>query len=134
MAHHGVFITSPEYRASVTPLLKNAIDWVSRVRERGIRRSRFQGPRICDRFGIARVPRGIAFTDGAAANSGARLRRACDPRAGRDPACGTAFDDMDNIVECGSANLFRAELAAPGRDGAADGARRAMRAGCPRED
>ena len=34
-AHHGVFITSPEYSASVTPLLKNAIDWVSRVRERG---------------------------------------------------------------------------------------------------
>ncbi len=33
MAHRGVFITSPEYSASVTPLLKNAIDWVSRVRE-----------------------------------------------------------------------------------------------------
>lgn len=35
MAHRGVFITSPEYSASITPLLKNAIDWVSRVRERG---------------------------------------------------------------------------------------------------
>ena len=35
MAHQGVFIASPEYSASVTPLLKNAIDWVSRVRERG---------------------------------------------------------------------------------------------------
>lgn len=35
MAHHGVFIASPEYTGSVTPLLKNAIDWVSRVRERG---------------------------------------------------------------------------------------------------
>ena len=34
-AHRGVFITSPEYSASVTPLLKNAIDWISRVRERG---------------------------------------------------------------------------------------------------
>jgi chromate reductase len=35
MAHQGAFITSPEYSASVTPLLKNAIDWISRVRERG---------------------------------------------------------------------------------------------------
>ena len=35
VAHAGVFITSPEYSASVTPLLKNAIDWVSRVREGG---------------------------------------------------------------------------------------------------
>jgi NAD(P)H-dependent FMN reductase len=35
VAHRGVLITSPEYSASVTPLLKNAIDWVSRVRERG---------------------------------------------------------------------------------------------------
>lgn len=35
MRHHGVFIASPEYNASVTPLLKNALDWVSRVRETG---------------------------------------------------------------------------------------------------
>ena len=33
-AHEGVFIASPEYTASVTPLLKNAIDWVTQVRER----------------------------------------------------------------------------------------------------
>src|ERR1700689_840738 len=35
LAHQGVFITSPEYSASVTPLLKNTIDWISRVRDRG---------------------------------------------------------------------------------------------------
>jgi NAD(P)H-dependent FMN reductase len=33
MANRGVFIASPEHNASITPLLKNAIDWVSRVRE-----------------------------------------------------------------------------------------------------
>ena len=34
-AHEGVFIASPEYNASITPLLKNALDWISVVREGG---------------------------------------------------------------------------------------------------
>jgi chromate reductase, NAD(P)H dehydrogenase (quinone) len=35
MQHHGVFIGSPEHTASIAPLLKNTIDWISRVRQRG---------------------------------------------------------------------------------------------------
>ena len=30
--HNGIFFAAPEYNAGVAPLLKNAIDWVSRVR------------------------------------------------------------------------------------------------------
>jgi chromate reductase len=32
-AHSGVLIVTPEYNASVPPLVKNAIDWVSRVQD-----------------------------------------------------------------------------------------------------
>jgi NAD(P)H-dependent FMN reductase len=32
-AHHGVLIVTPEYNSSVPALVKNAIDWVSRVQD-----------------------------------------------------------------------------------------------------
>ena len=34
-AHDGVFIATPEYNSSLPPLLKNVIDWVSRVSRDG---------------------------------------------------------------------------------------------------
>lgn len=36
-AHQGIFIAAPEYNASITPLLKNSLDWVSRIRDAGER-------------------------------------------------------------------------------------------------
>jgi NAD(P)H-dependent FMN reductase len=32
-AHHGVLVVTPEYNSSVPPLVKNTIDWVSRVQD-----------------------------------------------------------------------------------------------------
>ena len=33
-AHHGVLIVTPEYNSSVPPLIKNTIDWITRVQDR----------------------------------------------------------------------------------------------------
>ena len=33
--YQGIFIASPEYNSSITPLLKNTLDWVTRVRAEG---------------------------------------------------------------------------------------------------
>lgn len=110
-AHHGVFIASPEYSASVTPLLKNAIDWVSRVRERG------------DPTYAAFKGRVFAVASASPERSGG-LHALTALRQILALGCGAlvipeqvaiaqadhAFDDMDNIVDTGLANLFRAQL------------------------
>src|SRR5580698_9176046 len=49
-AHHGVLIVTPEYNSSVPPLLKNAIDWVSRVQDAGETRGQVFAERV---FAIA---------------------------------------------------------------------------------
>jgi NAD(P)H-dependent FMN reductase len=98
--HHGIFIASPEYTASVTPVLKNAIDWVSRVRER-------------DEQNYAAF-KGRVFAIGAAAPSGnGGLRGVMALRQILELGCGAlvipeqilvpraaqAFDDMDNLKD-----------------------------------
>ncbi|WP_420335192.1 NADPH-dependent FMN reductase [Roseibium sp.] len=35
VGHDGVFLACPEYNAGITPLLKNTLDWISRVKEPG---------------------------------------------------------------------------------------------------
>jgi chromate reductase len=112
MAHQGVFIASPEYSASVTPLLKNAIDWVSRVRERG------------DPTYAAFKGRVFAISSASPDRAGG-LRSLMALRQILELGCGAlvipeqvaipqadhAFDEMDNIIDTGTANLLRAQLA-----------------------
>jgi NAD(P)H-dependent FMN reductase len=110
-AHNGVFIASAEYTASVTPVLKNAIDWVARVRERG-------EPAFA-------AFKGRAFAISAASQeSGGGLHSLSALRQILELGCGAlvlpeqiaiaqadqAFDAMDNLIESHSATLLRAQL------------------------
>jgi NAD(P)H-dependent FMN reductase len=111
MAHQGVFIATPEYSASVPPLLKNAIDWVSRVRERG------------DPTYAAFKDRVFAIASASPGRAGG-LRSLMALRQILELGCGAlvipeqvaissadqAFDERDNIIDSGLANLLRAEL------------------------
>jgi chromate reductase len=111
MAHNGVFIASAEYSASVTPLIKNAIDWVSRVRERGDPTYAAFKNRV---FAIAAASVGT----GGGLRSLMALRQILElgcgalvlPEQVAIPAADQAFDDMDNLVDMRTANSFKAEL------------------------
>lgn len=111
MAHQGVFIASPDYSASVTPILKNAIDWVSRVRERG------------DPLYAAFKNRAFAIASVSPEPSGGvhslqALRQVLEigcgglviPEQVAIPAADAAFDDMGNIADTRLANQFHAML------------------------
>jgi len=100
MAHQGVFIASPEYTASVTPLLKNAIDWISRVREN-------------NEPNYAAFKNRVFAVGSAAAGAAGGVRSLMALRQILELGCGAlvipeqlnigradqAFDDMDNLKD-----------------------------------
>jgi NAD(P)H-dependent FMN reductase len=109
MAHQGVFITSPEYSASVSPLLKNAIDWVSRVRETGEPTYAAFKNRV---FAIGSASSG----SGGGVRSLMALRQILElgcgalviPEQVAVPRADLAFDDMDNLKDEGVAAALKA--------------------------
>jgi NAD(P)H-dependent FMN reductase len=111
MAHHGVFIASPEYSGSVTPLLKNAIDWVSRVRERGDPSYAAFKDRV---FAIASASPEAAGGLRSLMALRQILELGCGalviPEQVAIPQADQAFDAMDNIADTRTANLLRAQL------------------------
>ena len=111
MAHHGVFIASAEYSASVTPLLKNAIDWVSRVRERGDPIYAAFKNRV---FAIGSATTGPFGGQRSLVALRQILELGCGalviPEQVSIPNAAQAFDEMDNIIDTGTNNTFRAAL------------------------
>jgi NAD(P)H-dependent FMN reductase len=111
-AHQGVFIASPEYNGSVSPLLKNTIDWVSQARERG------DPPYAAFRhrtFAIASAS--TEFAGGQAGLMALRqiLTLGCGalvlPEQVAVPHAAQAFDEMGNLSSIGLAAALRSELA-----------------------
>ena len=100
-AHHGVLIVSPEYNASVPPLLKNAIDWVSRVQDPHESRGQVFRDRA---FAIASASE--SRLGGTRALAGLRLiLSACHamviPNQLALSFAGHAYDDMDRLKHSG---------------------------------
>ncbi len=111
MAHQGVFITSPEYSASVSPLLKNAIDWISRVRDGGEPTYAAFKNRV---FALGSASSGT----GGGIRSLMALRQILElgcgalviPEQVAVPRAEQAFDDMDNLKDESLAAALTASL------------------------
>jgi chromate reductase len=107
-AHQGIFIVSPEYNASLTPLIKNTIDWISVVRERGEPPLAAYQNRVFALGGASPRRSGashslLALRQVLAVGCGALVlaEQVTVPNAER------AFDDMDELTDAGAANQLK---------------------------
>ena len=96
-AHHGVLIVTPEYNSSVPPLVKNTIDWVSRVQDAQEARGQVFRGRT---FAVAAASE--SRLGGARALAALRLvLTACHAAVIPDqfalPFAAEAYDDMDRL-------------------------------------
>jgi chromate reductase, NAD(P)H dehydrogenase (quinone) len=111
-AHQGILIVTPEHNASVPSVLKNAVDWVSRVRERGDPPfAAFRNRVFAIASASSEAQGGLyglaALRDILALGCGALVI----PEQVAVPEASMAFDDMDNPLPAAAANALRAELA-----------------------
>ncbi|GAC1333357.1 MAG: NAD(P)H-dependent oxidoreductase [Bradyrhizobium sp.] len=96
-AHQGVLIVTPEYNSSVPPLVKNTIDWVSRVQDaQEVRGQVFRGRT----FAIAAASE--SRLGGTRALAALRLvltacHAAVIPNQFALPFAAEAYDDMDRL-------------------------------------
>jgi NAD(P)H-dependent FMN reductase len=107
-AHQGVFIASPEYNASLTPLIKNTIDWISAVRERG-------DPPLAAYQNRVFALGGASPGRSGATHSLLALRQVLAVGCGAlvlaeqvtVPNAEHAFDDMDELTDARAANQLK---------------------------
>lgn len=97
--HHGVVVVSPEYNASLSPLLKNTLDWMSRISKDGGKPLKAYSNRI---FALASASpgglggiRGLNHLRAILLNVGAQM---ISEQVALGNA-GSAFDDLDKIKD-----------------------------------
>ena len=107
-AHHGVLIVTPEYNSSVPALVKNTIDWVSRVQDVHETRGQVFRERV---FAIASASGGRL--GGARALSALRLiLSACHATVIANqlalPFADQAYDEMDKLKNSADGEALKA--------------------------
>lgn len=98
-AHDGIVIVSPEYNASLPPLLKNTLDWVSRVKPKADQELQpFKGPL----FAIAGASPGAMGTMRNLAAMRTMLMQGFGALVIAEqlgvPQSGSAFDDDGSLI------------------------------------
>jgi chromate reductase len=106
--HHGVLIVTPEYNSSVPPLVKNTIDWVTRVQDAHETRGQVFRERA---FAIAAASENrLGGTRGLAALR--LILSACHatviPNQLALSFAGDAYDDMDRLKHSGDVEALNA--------------------------
>ena len=107
-AHHGVLIVTPEYNSSVPPLVKNTIDWVTRVQDPHETRGQVFRERA---FAIAAASE--SRLGGTRALAALRLilsacRATVIPNQLALSFAGEAYDDMDRLKQPADVEALRA--------------------------
>src|SRR4030081_3840258 len=107
-AHHGVLIVTPEYNSSVPPLVKNTIDWVTRVRDASAGRGT-----VCRERALAIAAASESRLGGTRSLAALRLiLSACHatviPNQLALSFAGAAYDDMDRLKHPGDIEALNA--------------------------
>ncbi len=107
-SHHGIVFVTPEYNSSLPPLLKNSIDWVTRVEERGEARGQVFHDRAfalasasAGRFGGARCLTALRLVLSA-------CRATVIPNQLALSFADRAYDDRDRLKNAADADALKA--------------------------
>ena len=105
-AHAGVFIFGPEYNSSLSPLLKNTIDWLSRPPHPGPGGSVFKGRTFAIGSATAGATGGIRSMLALRQVLNSGISAFVLPEQMSVPSANNAFDDNGRLIDARSQAQF----------------------------